>query len=124
LKRVKGSAKLLGALRRLPGAMLDGIAAELEGALPHVVEDAQAGAAVDTGYMRDHIYSEVVREEGAVVGKAVSEADYSVFVELGTYKVAAQPFLLPAAIANEARIAEAVGRGARRGAEGVANGTA
>lgn len=42
----------------------------------------------DTGFMADHITSD---ENGVK-----SEADYSGFVEFGTYKMAAQPFIRPA----------------------------
>lgn len=49
---------------------------------------ARKYAAVDTGYMRDHI-----TEDGTAVR---SEAYYSGFVEWGTRFMAAQPFLRPA----------------------------
>ena len=42
----------------------------------------------DTGFMADHITGD---ENGVH-----SEADYSGFVEFGTYKMAAQPFIRPA----------------------------
>jgi len=121
---MRGSEEVLDALRRLPAAILNGIAEELGAPIEAVAEDARSGAAVDTGYMRDHIRSEVTREDDAVVAKVVSEADYSGFVELGTSKMAAQPFMLPAAYANAGRVGEAVATGARKGMEAVANGTA
>lgn len=64
--------------------------------LEHIATDfettAKSYAAVDTGYMRDHIGATV---EGDRVNM-VSEADYSSFVEFGTSRMAAQPFMTPA----------------------------
>lgn len=57
-----------------------------------VVEGAKARAAVDTGYMRDHIEKRAFGSERVVI----SEAPYSGFVEYGTRNMAAQPFMRPA----------------------------
>lgn len=46
----------------------------------------------DTGYMAEHITA----QKKDNVAQVVSEADYSVYVEFGTYKMAAQPFMRPA----------------------------
>jgi HK97 gp10 family phage protein len=59
----------------------------------HDVEaHAKGNAAVDTGHMRNAINT---------VGKGLtyevhSPAEYSVYVELGTSRMAAQPFMMPA----------------------------
>lgn len=52
---------------------------------------AQEIAPVDTGFMRDNIHE---TEDGNAI---ISEAGYSGFVELGTVKMSAQPFMRPAA---------------------------
>lgn len=56
--------------------------------LDDIVLFAKAGAAVDTGFMRDHIEK--------TASAVVSRAGYSRYVEYGTYKMAAQPFMRPA----------------------------
>jgi len=55
-------------------------------------DDARATVPVDTGELRDSEYM-LFRELEAEVGFT---AEYAVYVELGTYKMAAQPYLLPA----------------------------
>lgn len=55
--------------------------------------DAQSRAAVDTGYMRDHIG---VEHTGAGAYQIHSAAGYSGFVEEGTRYMGAQPFMRPA----------------------------
>lgn len=49
----------------------------------------------DTGYMAEHIHA----EKGNPV-QVISEAPYSGYVEYGTYKMAAQPFMRPAIAAG------------------------
>lgn len=53
-------------------------------------------AAVDTGYMRDHVrVIAVPTGDGLNDYYVVSEALYSIFVEFGTVNMMAQPFFLP-----------------------------
>lgn len=67
---------------------------------------AKEVAPVDTGNLRDHIRHMVVENENsALVGTYDEEVPYAVYVELGTSKMAAQPFLKPSVSdhANEYR---------------------
>ena len=61
-----------------------------------VVQEAKAIAPVRTGYMRDHIVGAVEDGDKTVMGTVTSEAPYSGFVEFGTVRMDAQPFLRPA----------------------------
>lgn len=54
---------------------------------------AKARAVVDTGHMKSSIDGQVSGTQGRVS----VNADYGIFVELGTSRTAAQPFLGPAA---------------------------
>lgn len=58
-----------------------------------IAKRARDLAPVDTGYMRDHIHAHGTGPKSAQV---ISEAPYSVYVEYGTSKMAAQPFMRPA----------------------------
>lgn len=60
--------------------------------LPKISQAAQRIAPFDSGYLHDHI-APVVNADGMFV---VADTDYAAFVELGTSKMAAQPFLRPA----------------------------
>lgn len=76
--------KLPGMADRLPQE----ITLSLDELQDQIVLYAKAFAPVDTGYMRDHI-------EKTKSG-VVSRAPYSSYVEYGTYKMRAQPFMRPA----------------------------
>ena len=79
---------LTDAQKRAPG--FDAIVGELIG--NDIQSGAKARAAVDTGFMRDNITLETLGNGF----RAVAEAPYSGYVEYGTRKMAAQPFMIPA----------------------------
>ena len=62
-----------------------------EGALV-IAQQAENNCPVDTGYLRSTVF---VQENGDDV-EIGFEAPYASYVEFGTYKMAAQPFLRPA----------------------------
>ena len=71
----------------------------LEGA-KIIVGDARLIVPVVTGYLRDSIHSEET-DNGAEVRV---DADYASFVEFGTYKMRAHPFIRPAVDINKSKI--------------------
>lgn len=64
--------------------------------LPKVEAHAKRIVPVDSGELHDSIHTEV-SEEGMFV---VADADHASHVELGTSKMAAQPYLRPALYTN------------------------
>lgn len=80
----------------LPAALLAGAEA--------VAESARGMCPVDTGRLRGSIGASQ-SGDGAV---AYAGEDYAVYVEFGTYKTAAQPFLMPALSAAEGAVMSAV----------------
>lgn len=58
------------------------------------VELAKKNAPVDTGALQDEIHGE---DEGDLTGSVVSSIDYAIFNELGTVKMAPQPYMTPMA---------------------------
>jgi HK97 gp10 family phage protein len=54
---------------------------------------AKTRAPVDTGHLRSSIAG---RMEAATTGVVEAGAHYAIYQEFGTYKMAAQPFMLPA----------------------------
>jgi len=71
-----------------------------------VAEKARANAPVRTGAMREAITYTLEVQENAVEGimGVGKKAFYARFIELGTSKLAARPFLRPAVFENEAEI--------------------
>jgi HK97 gp10 family phage protein len=60
--------------------------------LPKIADKAKRIVPVDTGHLQENIYPEVT-SEGMFV---VANTEYADFVERGTSKMAAQPYLRPA----------------------------
>ncbi|PZR55226.1 hypothetical protein DNL40_02325 [Xylanimonas oleitrophica] len=61
-----------------------------------VERDAKTGVPVDTGNLRATISSDVQATAGSVSGEVGPTANYGLFVELGTSKMAPQPYMGPA----------------------------
>lgn len=51
-------------------------------------------APYDTGNLRSSIQA---RPAGALAADVVAQAEYAIYVEYGTYKMGAQPYMVPAA---------------------------
>ena len=54
---------------------------------------------VDTGRLRSSITSQIERDGATIVGVVGTDVEYASFVEFGTQRMEAQPFLVPAAYA-------------------------
>jgi HK97 gp10 family phage protein len=67
----------------------------IEGLAFEVEARAKAIAPVDTGALRNSIFTEIGKT-GAVVARVGPSVEYGPYVELGTYKMGARPFLAPA----------------------------
>ena len=74
-----------------------------------IASDARARAPVATGYLRSSIQS--VSVEAGKEAQIIVGAEYGRFVEYGTYKMAAQPFLNPALEADKAASFADMGKG-------------
>jgi HK97 gp10 family phage protein len=67
-----------------------------------VTSEAKVRAPVDTGNLRGSIENEVIdNDKSVVIG---TNTEYAVYVEKGTYKQRAQPYLTPAVEENKSRI--------------------
>jgi len=92
----------------------DRVVSNVEAASPRAVQagaqrveqTAKSTVAVDTGELRDSIRHEVSGEE-ARIGAG---AEHGIFVEFGTYKMGAQPFLRPAVDNNKSAVESEIGR--------------
>lgn len=65
-----------------------------------IASSARSRAPVDTGYLRSSISS--VSVEAGKTAEVIVGANYGAYVEYGTYKMAAQPYLGPAVDEHEA----------------------
>ena len=69
---------------------------------------ARTRAPVDTGNLRNSITRRTTRRKNQVETVVGPEADYGIYVELGTSRMAAQPFMNPAADEVEPGFVEAM----------------
>ena len=74
------------------------VAALLEKMVLKVEREAKSLCPVDTGRLRSSITSQVYTEEDTIVGVVGTDVEYAAFVEFGTSRASAQPFLVPAAV--------------------------
>jgi len=81
-----GLEKIITNCVELPPAIVEKFGKEVEGF-------SKSYAPVDTGLLRDTLQSFMVAEATA---RIQSDVPYDIYQELGTYKMAAQPFLSPA----------------------------
>lgn len=81
---------------QLSTRMRSGIAEELNGGVDSGVSLAKQLAAVDTGEMRDKIRRTETATPERLRAAYEAGADHSLFIELGTVNMMAQPFFTPA----------------------------
>lgn len=107
-------AQLLGALALQQTfeslADADNYDASLSRITLQIERDAKRNAPVDTGNLRASLSSEV-RREGAdkIAGYVGTNVKYAPFVEMGTSRMGAQPFLRPAVEENRETIEDELG---------------
>lgn len=109
-------------LQMAPKLARNGLRAAVAAGARVVAAEARKNAPVDTGTLRRAVYSKQIREEsnmtqqtfyvGARFGKREQaknrDAYYFPFVEFGTAKMAAKPFMRPAFEATKEQAAEAI----------------
>ncbi len=111
---VKGVEENIAALRLVKDQAKDKIIEVLREETQEAVEDAKNRVPVDTGALRDSIKRTISKKKLTATmsaGGKVKGVDtyYAFFVEHGTRKMPARPFLYPAARAHEKDIAERLG---------------
>lgn len=85
-------------LKALQNAIERGLDAIGMNAVDHTVDNIVAVGAVDTGNLKNSIrYRSEYDEKAVIVGTPV---EYAAFVEMGTSKMQARPYLAPAVLDN------------------------
>lgn len=93
------ASKFLKAANAYTASVLKEIAGATKESGMRIEKEAVNRAAVDTGYMKGHIRFRTISKFASEVR---SGANYSIYVDKGTRKMAAQPFMTPA-VENESR---------------------
>jgi len=91
-----GFQQLPGIIRSKGDELKDDVTNALFAAILDSQEVAQELCPVDTGYLQSRIQIQWVEQGGNVQRVALyNDATYAIYVELGTYKMSAQPFMTP-----------------------------
>ena len=100
---IKGLNSLMAKLNAMGGNVLDALGKAVEHTTQVAISDAEVNAPVDTGMLKQSIVhgSDVVYNTDSVTGIVGTSAYYAIYQELGTVKMAAHPFLMPALNANK-----------------------
>lgn len=97
-----GLDSLMGQLGTTAAATIEAAASAMKLTTGQVQATAKQVAPKRTGYMANNISVEPVKKTAtSVTGTVNAKADYSSFVEFGTYKMSAQPFIRPAVSAAQ-----------------------
>lgn len=105
--QVLGAQAMAARLARAAVAADRAMPSALDQAALLVARSAKIKAPVDTGFLRAAIKASRVSAKEADV---TAHAEYSIYQELGTYKMAAHPFMRPALDENREQIKALIGR--------------
>lgn len=98
--RIRYDAKAIDKLFDSPAGP---IGKAIVGATVRIERRAKQLCPVDTGRLRSSITHALDRDARGLVGVVGTDVDYAAYVELGTSKAGAQPFLRPALAAEVSR---------------------
>lgn len=91
--RFDGADKLIQQFNRQPTAVKQEASNIIRNTALRVEKTAADNAPVDTGYLKQHIQSS---STGQLSAQVTSSANYSIYLEKGTRRMAPQPFMQPA----------------------------
>lgn len=98
---IKGLDSLMRKLDCMGGNVLEALGEAVADTTLIAQSDARALAPVDTGALKQSIYTELEMDDEKVIGKVYTNIEYGPYQEMGTVNMAAHPFMKPAANANE-----------------------
>jgi HK97 gp10 family phage protein len=105
-------AAMKAKLSLLRASLPDAEEAKMKRIVLQIERDAKSIVPVDTGNLRASIESRVIRNnDGGITGVVGTNTDYAAFVEFGTSKMGAQPYLRPAVEQNRETVRELLGEG-------------
>lgn len=97
-----GLDNLMAELDTTAGATIEAATSAMKTTTGKVQAQAKHIAPKRTGFMANNIGVEPVKKTAtSVTGTVNAKADYSSFVEYGTYKMSAEPFIRPAVSAGQ-----------------------
>lgn len=109
----RGAREAALALEALRDGLSGACAAGLTQGVSAMADGARRLCPVDTGDLKDSVCARSEAVAGGAEGEVAAGAAHAVYVELGTSRMAARPFLLPACQAERGALLDAVARAVR-----------
>ena len=91
--RMVGLNQYIKAVQKKPAQVEQAVDREIKLSSLRIEKKSKQQSPFDTGWLSNNIYANVVR---SMVSEVISPVEYSIFIELGTRFMMAQPFLFPA----------------------------
>ena len=98
---IKGLDSLMRKLDRMGGNVLDALEKATKQTALAAQADARDNAPVDTGNLKQSISTEHERSIEAATSTVYTNVEYGLYQEMGTVKMAAHPYMMPALNANK-----------------------
>ena len=99
--QIKGLDSLMQKLSSMGGDVLEALGESVATTGIIAQADARAMAPVDTGELKQSISSDIEFSDTKVEAVVFTNVPHAIFQEFGTYKMAAQPYMKPAADASK-----------------------
>ena len=98
---IKGLDSLMAKLNAMGGNVLDALEKATKQTALAAQADARDNAPVDTGNLKQSISTEHERSAEAATSTVYTNVEYGLYQEMGTVKMAAHPYMMPALNANK-----------------------
>ena len=98
---IKGLDSLMAKLNAMGGDVLEALEKATKQTALAAQADARDNAPVDTGNLKQSISTEHERSIKAATSTVYTNVEYALYQEMGTVKMAAHPYMMPALNANK-----------------------
>lgn len=99
MANIRGLDQFIRSVQTISNDMESSVKQVVTNTALQIESDAKYLAPVDTGHTRRNITTEV--KDGGMAAEVYANAEYSIYVEFGTSKQNAQPFMTPAFVQNK-----------------------
>lgn len=116
--KLKGLDKFLSHLDDVENRLNNSVKQSVKQNALEMEAKAKMLAPVDTGNMRRNINTSVQESSDSISAEVSSNAEYSIYVEYGTSKQQAQPFMHPAFVSQKTQFETDMNQALKKGVDG------
>lgn len=116
--KIKGLDQFMNHLNGVENRLNDSVKQAVKQNALEMETKAKMLAPVDTGNLRRNINTSVKESSDSISAEVASNAEYSIYVEYGTSKQQAQPFMNPAFVAQQTQFETDMRQALKKGVDG------